>query len=118
MVKAFSGALDAVLHQPVRSQLAAYLSGRGEASFAEIKRALSLTDGNLDSHLRKLVEANYVVSRRETAGGRTQTVYTLTAQGLSAMHEYLAQLHHLISMAEGTSTSIPEADPSADPVRG
>ncbi len=39
--------LDPLLHQPVRTQIAAYLAGRGEATFAELKRALAATDGNL-----------------------------------------------------------------------
>lgn len=115
MKKAFTRALDGILHQPVRSQLAAYLAGRGEASFAEIKRALDLTDGNLDSHLRKLMEAHYVSSRREMIGGRMQTLFVLTDRGRTAMHEYLGQLQQIISMAERTATPAPEADPSADP---
>ena len=35
--------LDPLLHQPLRTQLAAFLSGRGEATFSELKRVLRAT---------------------------------------------------------------------------
>ena len=50
---AFADTLDPLLHQPLRTQIAAYLVGRGEASFSELKRILQCTDGNLDAHVKK-----------------------------------------------------------------
>lgn len=89
--------LDPLLHQPVRTQIAAYLAGRGEATFAELKRALSATDGNLDAHLGKLVEAGYLESRKETsAAGRPQTVYSLSDIGRGAFATYVAALSALL----------------------
>jgi predicted ArsR family transcriptional regulator len=89
--------LDPLLHQPVRTQIAAYLAGRGEATFAELKRALAATDGNLDAHLTKLVEAGYLESRKEASpAGRPQTVYSLTAIGRSAFATYVAALSALL----------------------
>ncbi len=90
-------ALDPLLHQPVRTQIAAYLAGRGEASFAELKRALAATDGNLDAHLSKLVEAGYLESRKEAlTGGRPQTVFSLSAKGRQAFLDYVAALSKLL----------------------
>jgi predicted ArsR family transcriptional regulator len=90
-------ALDPLLHQPVRTQIAAYLAGRGEATFAELKRSLAATDGNLDAHLTKLVDANYLESRKElSATGRLQTVYSLTAPGRNAFANYVAALSTLL----------------------
>lgn len=89
--------LDPLLHQPVRTQIAAYLAGRGEATFAELKRALAATDGNLDAHLGKLVEAGYLESRKEASpAGRSQTVYSLTAIGRGAFATYVAALAALL----------------------
>jgi len=89
--------LDPLLHQPVRTQIAAYLAGRGEATFAELKRALAATDGNLDAHLTKLVEAGYLESRKEASpAGRPQTVYSLTAAGRHAFATYVAALTALL----------------------
>jgi predicted ArsR family transcriptional regulator len=89
--------LDPLLHQPVRTQIAAYLAGRGEATFAELKRALAATDGNLDAHLTKLVDAGYLESRKEASpAGRAQTVYSLTAIGRSAFAAYVTVLSALL----------------------
>lgn len=93
-------ALDPLLHQPLRTQITAYLSGRGEATFAELKRALSATDGNLDAHLGKLVDAGYLESRRDApAAGRPQTVFALTAAGRAAFAAYVACLAELLPPA-------------------
>ena len=51
--------LDPILHQPVRTRIAAYLATRGETTFTELKQALAITDGNLEAHLKKLVAASY-----------------------------------------------------------
>lgn len=89
--------LDPLLHQPVRTQIAAYLAGRGEATFAELKRALAATDGNLDAHLTKLLEAGYLESRKEAStAGRPQTVYSLASAGRQAFATYVTALTALL----------------------
>ncbi len=89
--------LDTLLHQPVRTQIAASLAGRGEATFAELKRALAVTDGNLDAHLSKLIDAGYLESRKETPPeGRPRTVFSLTEVGRDALARYVANLSALL----------------------
>ena len=89
--------LDPLLHQPVRTQIAAYLAGRGEATFAELKRLLSATDGNLDAHLSKLIEAGYLESRKEMSdGGRQQTVFWLSRSGRHAFATYVRALSSIL----------------------
>lgn len=91
-------ALDPLLHQPTRTQLVAFLTSRGEATFSELKRVLGATDGNLGAHLGKLVEAGYVASREETGSGRAQTVFSLTPAGHAALSEYVASLSALMGL--------------------
>lgn len=96
--------LDPLLHQPARTQLVAFLSGRGEATFSELKRVLGVTDGNLGAHLTKLVEAAYVttsVAGGEGGGGRAQTVYSLTPAGRAALHDYVTRLSALMDLSAG-----------------
>ncbi|MCB1875489.1 MAG: transcriptional regulator [Chromatiales bacterium] len=94
--------LDPLLHQPARTQLVAFLSARGEASFADLKRALGVTDGNLGAHLNKLVAAG-LVSALETGGrGRAQTLYRLTDAGKRALAEYV---HHLSTLMDLGTTA-------------
>lgn len=100
-------ALDGLLHQPVRTQIAAYLAGRGEASFAELKRTLSVTDGNLDAHMTKLVEAGYVEARKEiVAAGRPQTVFSLTEPGREAFAGYVRALAALLNSGPDTEGEV------------
>lgn len=102
--------LDPLLHQPVRTQIAAYLAGRGEATFAELKRVLAVTDGNLDAHLSKLVDADYVESRREAQpGGRSATVFCLSPSGRQVFAAYVLALSTLLSGAPHPADASPPA---------
>ncbi|MCK9388253.1 MAG: transcriptional regulator [Sulfuritalea sp.] len=104
--------LDPLLHQPVRTQIAAYLAGRGETTFAELKRVLGVTDGNLDAHLGKLTEAGYVESRREAQPvGRPATVFSLTNTGRQSFAAYVATLSTLLSAAPQDAAPAASLDP-------
>ena len=94
--------LDPILHQTVRTQIVAYLVGRGEATFSDLKRVLDISDGNLDSHLKKLTEVAYVVSRKDTSNPRQQTVYTLTKTGQAALRRYTENLQRLLNLSRET----------------
>ena len=98
--------LDAVLHQPIRTQIVAYLVGRGEATFSELKRVLRVSDGNLESHLKKLIAADYVATRKDSTSPRQQTVYSLTGGGQTALRQYTANLQRMLGFgAEGTASA-------------
>lgn len=93
--------LDPLLHQPARTQLVAFLSGRGEATFSELKRVLGITDGNLGAHLDKLADAGLVAAREDGGNSRVQTVFSLTAAGRAALAEYVEHLSALMQMSAG-----------------
>ena len=93
--------LDPLLHQPLRTQIAAFLAGCDEASFSELKRNLQVSDGNLESHLKKLIAADYVGLRRHDGPGRAQTCYSLTPTGLDALNRYVQALHRLLPLDAG-----------------
>lgn len=90
--------LDTLLHQPLRTQIAAYLAGAGEATFTELKRQLDVSDGNLDSHLKKLIAADYVSIRKDDSTSRTQTCYALTKTGRAALQSYILALQKLLPL--------------------
>ncbi len=90
--------LDSILHQPVRTRIAAFLVARGEATFSDLKKEMQVTDGNLDAHLKKLVAAGYVKTNKQTGQGRPQTTYRLTRPGQSAFENYLEALKRLLSL--------------------
>ena len=88
--------LDALLHQPLRTQLVAFLAGAGEVTFTQLKQALDVSDGNLESHLKKLISADYVAVRKETGLGRPQTYYILTSTGNAALQNYVQVLQKML----------------------
>lgn len=90
--------LDPLLHQPLRTQLAAFLAGAGEVTFTELKRQLNVSDGNLDSHLKKLIAADYVKIRKDDSAARIQTCYTLTPTGRTALQHYIFALQQLLPL--------------------
>lgn len=103
--------LDSLLHQPLRTQLAAYLAGAGEATFSELKRKLEVSDGNLDSHLKKLVAAGYVALRKDESTGRVQTCYALTDAGRAALRRYIETLQQLLPLADAGPAARSQAKP-------
>lgn len=90
--------LDILLHQPLRTQLVAFLAGADEVTFSDLKRQLEISDGNLDSHLKKLIAADYVTTRKETGSGRPQSYYALTPTGLDALRSYVKALQKLLQL--------------------
>jgi len=96
--------LDAVLHQPVRTQIVAYLIGREEATFSEFKRVLRVSDGNLESHMKKLIAAEYIATRKDASNARQQTVYSLTAAGRAALRRYMENLQQMLGFTTSAKT--------------
>ena len=90
--------LDPVLHQPVRTRIAAYLSTRGDATLTELKNALATTDGNLEAHIKKLIAARYLHARKESGETRVQTIYSLTPAGRTAFQLYVDSLQRLLRL--------------------
>ncbi len=105
--------LHAVLHQPVRTQIVAYLVGRREATFTELKQVLQVSDGNLESHLKKLLAAKYIAARKDDRGARTQTVYSLAKSGEASLRQYIANLQQMLGFdarnrASGSASALPK----------
>lgn len=90
--------LDVVLHQPVRTRLAAFLYTRGEATFTELKKQLEVTDGNLDAHMKKFIAAGYIKQKKDSKGSRTTTTYSLTKKGRNAFEDYIETMKRVLSI--------------------
>jgi predicted ArsR family transcriptional regulator len=89
--------LDPIFHQVVRTRLAVLLASEAR-SFAQLKSALDVTDGNLDAHLRKLSAAGYLHSRMVTKG-RPHTIYELSPSGRNAFETYREAMQGLLRAA-------------------
>ncbi|MFH0926659.1 MAG: transcriptional regulator [bacterium] len=91
--------LNPIIHQPVRTQLVALLASREAMTFNYLKDILRLSDGNLTTHMKKLIEAGYVDIKKEFVKNRPQTTYMLTEKGRKAFKEYLEQLKNVVKFS-------------------
>ncbi len=89
--------IDDVIHGRVRLAIMAFLISVEEADFGALKAAISVTDGNLSVHLRKLEEAGYVDLRKSFVGRRPNTTCALTADGRDAFLNYVGHLETLLA---------------------
>lgn len=106
----FAG-LDRTIHEPVRLGIMSALGAGGCLSFAELKRVLSATDGNLSVHARKLELAGFISCRKSFQGRTPLTEYQLTTAGRDALGQYLHTLENLIE----ASRSLQDAEEGAEP---
>jgi predicted ArsR family transcriptional regulator len=88
--------LDKVIHEKARLAIMTLLAGRGEWAFQDLKFELGMSDGNLITHLRKLVESAYVEESSDESGSRPRTIYKLTGTGSKAFQDYIAVLEAII----------------------
>ena len=83
---------DPLLHQAIRSKLLSQLIANDELPFKALKESLSVTDGNLSTHLSKLEKENYVRIGKTFEGKRPKTVVYITAVGREAFEAYIEAL--------------------------
>lgn len=89
--------LDRVIHERARLAIVSALAAGKELSFAELREATGLTDGNLSVQLRTLEVAGYIALQKSEAGGRkSRTGARLTNQGRRAFAAYLAVLDRVL----------------------
>lgn len=89
--------LNPILHQPIRTKIVAYLANLQEVDFTTLKKNLGLTDGHMSTHMKTLIEENYVGVKKEFVHQKPRTTYHLTETGKSAFKQYLEALKKLVS---------------------
>lgn len=88
--------IDSLLHSRIRLAVIAFLSGCEESDFTTIKTKVGASDGNLNTHLRKLEDAGYVLMRKDFVGRKPITFYKLTDIGTQAFLKYVENLKKFI----------------------
>ncbi|MBK8974641.1 MAG: transcriptional regulator [Planctomycetes bacterium] len=89
--------LDRALHEKARlGMLTALLAHPDGLGFVELRALCDLTDGNLNRHVKVLVDAQLVTVRKHVAGGRRRTTVRLTARGRTSFLRYLDELERVI----------------------
>ena len=88
--------LDRVIHEKGRLAIMSMLAATADLSFTEIRDALSMTDGNLTTHIRTLQEAGYVAVAKSFHKNRPLTTCSLTAEGRKAFANYIGLLEAIL----------------------
>jgi len=91
--------LDRLIHERVRLGIVSALAANEPLSFADLKRLLEATDGNLSVHARKLEEAGYIACAKRFEGRVPRTEFRLTRTGRDALTRYLSHLDALVRWA-------------------
>ena len=89
--------LDQVIHQAVRTKILAYLINTGSSDFSTLKKALELTDGHMSTHMKLLVESEYVEVEKTFVDNKPKTTYSISKTGRKKFSEYVSVLQKLIS---------------------
>jgi DNA-binding MarR family transcriptional regulator len=90
--------LDKVLHQPIRTKIMAYLATQKSADYTTLRDMFSLTDGHMTTHMKELIENNYVSVSKEFLNNKPRTTYSITKTGTDAFLYYVQTLKKIISL--------------------
>ena len=89
--------IDQVIHQTIRTRIMALLLGREECDFSGIKNALKITDGHMSTHMKILIDENYVEMEKAFVNNKPRTTYRLTKLGKKKLGEYLKVLKKILN---------------------
>ena len=92
-------ALDPLIHERVRLGVVSALAVNDSLTFRELRDLLSVTDGNLSVHARRLEEAGYIACKKSFAMRVPRTEYRLTPEGKRALERHLEHLAAVIRWA-------------------
>lgn len=88
--------LDRVIHEKGRLAIMSLLAAAPKLSFTELRDTLSMTDGNITTHIRTLQEAGYVSVTKSFEGSRPLTTCALTESGRKAFANYINLLEQIV----------------------
>ncbi len=89
-------ARKSVLGNPIRLGIMIYLLTRERAFFKELQDVLSVTPGNLDSHLKALEKEKFVEIKKVIAD-RPRTLVVITWKGAEETRRYLKLLKEILN---------------------
>jgi predicted ArsR family transcriptional regulator len=90
--------LDQIIHQPVRTKIVAHLVSSGECDYTTLKRSLELSDGHMSTHMKLLVESEYVEMEKTFVDNKPKTTYKISKLGKKKFTEYVNILKQLITI--------------------
>jgi DNA-binding HxlR family transcriptional regulator len=92
--------LNKVFDSRIRLGIMSAVLVNAEVNFNELKELISVTDGNLASHLKTLEENGYIKVQKGFIGRKTNTTYAVTKAGEKAFKLHLEALEKMIKALE------------------
>ncbi len=92
--------LNKVFDSRIRLGIMSALMVNTEVNFNELKELISVTDGNLASHLKTLEENGFLKVQKGFIGRKTNTTYGVTKAGEKAFKVHLEALEKMIRSLE------------------
>lgn len=86
--------LNRTMHDPVRLAILSILYIHTNVDFSFLKNILNLTNGNLNSHLKRLENDQLIEIQKGYLQNRPHTIYWLSYEGRQMFESYLQQLQH------------------------
>ena len=87
---------EKIFDSSLRIQILTILSLRGSITFTELKKLLSVSDGNLSVHLKKLEDANFITVEKKFERRKPKTTYTLAESGRKEFIAYLNKMEEVL----------------------
>jgi DNA-binding MarR family transcriptional regulator len=88
--------LNKIFDSRIRLGIMSALMVNESVNFNDLKELISVTDGNLASHLKTLEENNYIKVSKGFIGRKTNTIYSVTKNGEKAFKLHLEALEKMI----------------------
>ena len=95
MIDELAGLSKSPLGNPTRLAIALYLLSRERTTFSDLRKALKLTPGNLEFHLKALEDAG-IVKTYHGFGRRPRKFVELTEEGVEELSEVLRVLREAV----------------------
>lgn len=100
--------LERVIHEKARlGIMTSLLAQPNGVLFNDLKELCSLTDGNLNRHLKVLQEAGMIEIWKGSHANRPQTLVRVTATGRTKFIEYVTELERVIADASQIRDAAP-----------
>lgn len=96
--------IDRVFHEKARLGIMTTIVGSPDGmNFIELKELCDLTDGNLNRHLKVLVDTGVLSVKKTGQGRNTNSLYRLTTKGRGAFARYLSALETILNAAKSSN---------------
>ena len=84
----------------IRLGIMSILMVNDSVDFNRLKELLDVTDGNLASHIKALVQSEYIDIKKQFIGKKPNTTYEATLLGKQTFAKHLAALEQLIKTSK------------------